>query len=83
MSLSDYKVPRKAPKLSLPILYHTPLHPITLPNTPSLLLLNDHYILPLDSGPKDIFLADPPLLSQLRRFRFNLYFLLLLLVFRR
>jgi len=63
MSLREYKIREKPLKCRLPILYPTPLHPITLINTPSLLLLNDHYILPFDSGPKDIFLTNPPFFS--------------------
>lgn len=41
------------------------LNPITLPNSPSLLLLNDHHVFPPNSRPKDIIITNPLALPQL------------------
>ena len=57
------------------------LNPITLPNSPSLLLLNDHHVFPPNSRPKDIIITNPLLFPQFPTRL--LYFLLLLLLLRR
>jgi hypothetical protein len=59
------------------------LNPITLPNSPSLLLLNYHHIFPPNSRPKDIIITNSLLLLQVGTRLLGFLLLLLLLLFRR